>query len=333
MGAENVIFITGTGRSGTNILKNILSRHSNVGSLPFEYRFSVDPHGVLDFYNTFPAYWSPYYADSKLKELESFLLSLAAQSDDKAAAVAAAKATDPVGLQITPPPYAGWELNEWIPGYSRFVKELIEALAAFRYPAVWPGAKEGVEKHHMLFSPLRTKADLTPHLQTFLKNCFDAICKKQGKTFFADDNTHHLLFAADLMQLVPNAKIIHVVRDPRDVISSLMKQRWAPSDVNECLQWLSGILKRWHAQKALLKPSAYVEIRMEDLISSPREVLSRLSEFSGFELEDDMLEVDLQHHNIGRYKTDLSRQERDAVELHLEAHMREFTYPCTHQSD
>ena len=38
---NNLIFIGGSGRSGTNILRNLLSKHSQVGSLPFEYRFII----------------------------------------------------------------------------------------------------------------------------------------------------------------------------------------------------------------------------------------------------------------------------------------------------
>ena len=56
---NKVIFIGGSGRSGTNILRKILSNHSKVASLPFEHRFIIDPNGIIDFYNSFTLNWSP----------------------------------------------------------------------------------------------------------------------------------------------------------------------------------------------------------------------------------------------------------------------------------
>jgi len=72
-----VIFIGGTGRSGTNITKAIFAQHPKVGTLPFEHRFVIDPDGVVDFYNSYAGAWSPYMADKKIKRLEQFLLYLA----------------------------------------------------------------------------------------------------------------------------------------------------------------------------------------------------------------------------------------------------------------
>ena len=47
---NKVIFIGGSGRSGTNILRKLLSKHSQVASLPFEHRFIIDPDGIIDFF-------------------------------------------------------------------------------------------------------------------------------------------------------------------------------------------------------------------------------------------------------------------------------------------
>ena len=69
-GSPRHVAVGGTGRSGTNLLKQILSEHSQVHTLPFEHRFVIDPGGVIDFYHGFADSWSPFVADRKLRDLE-----------------------------------------------------------------------------------------------------------------------------------------------------------------------------------------------------------------------------------------------------------------------
>ena len=71
-----VVFIGGTGRCGTSITSAILGKHSLVTTLPFEYRFIIDPDGIVDFFRSYAATWSPFMADRRLKRLERFLLTL-----------------------------------------------------------------------------------------------------------------------------------------------------------------------------------------------------------------------------------------------------------------
>ena len=74
------VLICGTGRCGTNIVKEVFSVHSSVITLPFEQRFINDPDGIIDFYNSFSASWSPYIADRKIKRLEALLRRMSYQS-------------------------------------------------------------------------------------------------------------------------------------------------------------------------------------------------------------------------------------------------------------
>lgn len=316
MSAQAVIFITGTGRSGTNILKKILSQHSDIATLPFEYRFTVDPRGVFDFYNTFPSYWSPYWADAKIKDLESFLLSLANKKE----------ATISLDPNLTPVPYDGWELNKWIDGYENMVREFISTLIKFKYPARWPGTPEGIDNNHMYFCQKRTKESLTPQIQKFLAGCFDSICQAQGKSYLVEDNTHSLLFAESIQKTVPNGKLIHMMRDPRDVIGSLMAQRWAPNQLDQCINWYNEVLETWHAQRASVKNDCYLEVKFEDLINDPSDVLQRISGFAQFDFQESMLNVDLSKHNMGRYKDQFKESEVEILNRGLSKWISLYEY-------
>lgn len=321
-----VIFITGSGRSGTNILKKIFSQLPDVASLPFESRFMVDPKGIIDFYNSFPSIWSPYWVDSKIKELEYFLTSLAANTAEKAERTRIAKATDPIGLGITPPPYAGWELDTWIPGYSRYVEELINALIDYTYPAIWPGTAEGKVNNHMYFSGRKDKAALAPMLSKFLNQCVQSIIKHQNKRILVDDNTHSLLFASDVLSLTSNAKMLHIVRDPRDVISSLKTQRWAPNEVSKLVVWYRELMDCWTAQKTALARDQFLEVRFEDFIGQPQKSSSEICAFLGVTFHEAMLDTDLSKHNIGRYKSELTSEEVARIENELSRVFSTYNY-------
>ena len=44
-GPAELVFIGGTGRSGTHVLSQLLSRHDRFGLVPVEVRFHTDPDG------------------------------------------------------------------------------------------------------------------------------------------------------------------------------------------------------------------------------------------------------------------------------------------------
>src|SRR4030067_2993000 len=69
------ILIGGTGRSGTTILKRVLSNHSAVVALPMELRVIVDPGGALDLISALSNRWSPYNADAAIHRFRTLMLS------------------------------------------------------------------------------------------------------------------------------------------------------------------------------------------------------------------------------------------------------------------
>src|SRR6266550_2964919 len=60
----------------------------------------------------------------------------------------------------------------------------------------------------------------------FLRIVMDAMARKQGVERWADCTPEHLLFLQRIKETIPDALIVHVVRDGRDVSVSLEKQRW-----------------------------------------------------------------------------------------------------------
>ena len=326
MGNASTVFITGTGRSGTNVTKAIFAQNSQCATLPFEYRFTIDPGGVIDFLNQYSGSWSPFMADKRLREFEKYLLSLAQKKESEYATSQWLKKVDPRAERITPYAYSGWELEEWFPWYKKHVALLMNQLVDYKYAASWPGSDSLSESNKMYFGSPKTTEELVPLLSNFLDNCFQSLLSKSKQKVFVEDNTWSLLHAHDLLKLVPQGKIIHVIRDPRDVISSLLKQRWTPSDLDQTLIWYKSVMATWKTQKSKLMDGQFMEIKLEEIISNTEDVMQSTCAFVGLEYEEAMIQVDLSKSNSGRFRTELSSDDIINVEDALSEILSEYQY-------
>jgi len=307
----NVLFISGSGRSGTNITKAILGNHSAVATLPFEYRFTIDPNGIIDFYNTYPSCWSPFMASKKIKTFLGFLESLAERNSEKYAQSQEILKTYDKGLERTPFPYSGWELNTVFPDYQKHIQILESEL---------------VEHHHMFFSKPLTKEALTPPLSNFLQNCISGHLRMTNKQVFVEDNTWSILFADDLQVLVPASKMLNIVRDPRDVIASMLTQRWTPNSLKEVTTYYTALMMKWFDVKTNLSKSFYEEIRLEDLVEHKASTINQICEFTGIEFEESMMEVDLSKANMGRYRDAFNTKEIEWLNIELAEIIEHYRY-------
>ena len=58
-----------------------------------------------------------------------------------------------------------------------------------------------------------------------------------GKSRYGEKTPQHALFTETLCQWYPGASVIHLLRDPRDVVASLMRMPWAPKSVLANARW------------------------------------------------------------------------------------------------
>ena len=84
-----------------------------------------------------------------------------------------------------------------------------------------------------------------------------------------------------LVQLFPEARFVHIVRDVRSVALSLveMPAEWGTRSVPEgAARWRHRV-GRGHAEGTALGPDRYLETRYEDLVADPERELRRMLEF------------------------------------------------------
>ena len=117
----------------------------------------------------------------------------------------------------------------------------------------------------------------------------------QRWAFYDPDNVLHF---RRVKKDIPNALLVHIIRDGRDIALSLKKMRGfapLPWDRDETSSLVATALYwKWmvhHGREAgCLFPADYIEIRYEDLITNPRETLGRLGGFIDHGLDYDRVQ-------------------------------------------
>jgi hypothetical protein len=84
-----------------------------------------------------------------------------------------------------------------------------------------------------------------------------------------------------VLSLYPEARLVHIIRDPRDVAVSVLRFPWgANNPVVAARDWDRDV-RMARALGAALGPYRYLELRYEALLSEPEETLGRLMAFNG----------------------------------------------------
>ena len=130
----------------------------------------------------------------------------------------------------------------------------------------------------------------------FLRFVMEAIARRQNVERWAEKTPDHVLFLKQIRRTVPDALIIHIVRDGRDVALSLSKIGFLKDYLLRPAHNLlvSGLYWEWlvesgHQAAASLAPD-YLEVRFEDLVGSPRDTLAQIGRFIDHDLDYDRIQ-------------------------------------------
>jgi hypothetical protein len=91
-----------------------------------------------------------------------------------------------------------------------------------------------------------------------------------------------------ILRIWPDARFIHLRRDPRDVARSWMELGWSGNVWAAARTW-SQLDQLWCDVKARLRKDRYFELRFEDLVSDPPTTLKAICEFLGVAYDAQML--------------------------------------------
>ncbi|WP_340105374.1 sulfotransferase family protein [Rhodohalobacter sp. 8-1] len=116
---------------------------------------------------------------------------------------------------------------------------------------------------------------------------FNRTAEIQDKNCWGNKTPKYVLHIPLLHQLFPTAKIIHIVRDPRDVSASIVKAGWTSTIKEAAIYWNEHVSAGLEGRN--LKDGLYYEFKYETLLQHPEEETERICKWLGIGFQDDIL--------------------------------------------
>ena len=123
------------------------------------------------------------------------------------------------------------------------------------------------------------------------RNITNFYLKNKNKEIIGDKDPKIIENIEVLNYFFPNSKIIHIIRDPRDVVLSRTKAKWSkkyPYFMHSIIYYLQMTLGRKMLYKYFNKNNFY-ELKYEDLIKDPNYELKKICNFLEVEYENNIL--------------------------------------------
>jgi len=207
-----------------------------------------------------------------------------------------------------------------------------------------------LQQHHL------TSEDLRESFRSLLLSLLEKDLERARKPRVAEKSPNNIFFFPHLHQLFADSPLIHVIRDGRDVVCSLLGMEWRHPDTGqriECTRDARGAATYWvqavragrtAAQQYPSLARRYFELRYEELISAPEAALHPLFAFMGEAWDPKVLRYYEQRRDLGgessahqvsrpisrralaRWKTDLKEEDKDVIKEIAGPLLRELGY-------
>jgi hypothetical protein len=189
---------------------------------------------------------------------------------------------------------------------------------------------------------LLTPADINQVFRQMLLSLLEKYRLQSGKRRIAEKSPNNVFFFHHLHALFPESPLVHVIRDGRDVVCSLLTMNWINPQTGQRVDytrdsrkaaeyWVSAVtMGRRAGANPAIRPR-YLEIKYEDLVISPEDTLRRLLIHIGEPWDPTVLAYYEKERNLagessaeqvskplytgsaGRWKKDLAVAERKAI--------------------
>ena len=156
----------------------------------------------------------------------------------------------------------------------------------------------------------------------FTHDLLDPIAASHGAASWVEMTPANVAAAPVLLDLFPGMRLVHSVRDGRDVACSVVPIRWGPTDLDEALDWWARKVEACFAACDGLPVDRVLVVQMESLVEADRDrQYARILAFLG--LEDDAAMrayfdggVTADRAHIRRWLHDVPPERLDAFEAH-----------------
>jgi len=164
-----------------------------------------------------------------------------------------------------------------------------------------------MELTHRFLDEVRVGRPIHQALARFCSDLFADHLRRDGKRMVVNKTPSYVYMLPVLAAMYPQLKVVHCVRDGRDVACSVVPRPFGPSSIRGAAAWWADRVEAavaWGSNH----PSRYHEVRFEDLVLQPKQELAKLFQFVGVAdesasiVERRGLEVDLDKSRIGKWQ-------------------------------
>jgi Sulfotransferase family len=129
-----------------------------------------------------------------------------------------------------------------------------------------------------------------PTLGSAIEIVFRAYARRFGKPRWGDKRPGYYQYMPALARMFPDAQFVHLIRDGRDCVASLLRMPWFHQDIYAAVcTWIEAIDSGRRAARTLAA-GTYYELRYEDLTADPAGQLTQLCDFLGEDYDPAMTE-------------------------------------------
>jgi len=127
-----------------------------------------------------------------------------------------------------------------------------------------------------------------PTLGSAIGIVFRAYARRFGRVRWGDKRPSYFRHAGALLRMFPDAQFVHLVRDGRDCVASLMEMPWYDKDIYHAISAWRESIDRGRRLAERLGPDSYYELQYERLVADPADELTRLCGFLGEDFDPAM---------------------------------------------
>lgn len=127
-----------------------------------------------------------------------------------------------------------------------------------------------------------------PSYASVMESVYKFFAKQRGRERWGDKMATFRRCMPTLMELFPDARIVHIIRDGRDVASSLLPLSFGPNTAYVAAKKWRNFIESG-LDYAAKHPKHVYTVRYEDLIDDPEKYLREICDFVGEPFHEDML--------------------------------------------
>jgi hypothetical protein len=144
----------------------------------------------------------------------------------------------------------------------------------------------GLDPEHVRRELPRRRADDYPDA---IRRVYELYAEAHGKPRYGNKTPVFVRRMALLAEMFPEATFVHLIRDGRDVVTSMLEQAWGPTRLTDAAALWKRLVEEGTSTGARLGSQRYLEIRYEDLVTDPESTLERVCSHIGLDPTPEML--------------------------------------------